>query len=82
MIGSLIDFIEVPKDYEIQLAIDTEQKNLTPISPLSKYSRKKTIEYNKKKRTMSGVQNYKASDKTLLFEKFSQNYPLIQKNKR
>ncbi len=31
---------------------------------------------------MSGVQSYKASDKSLLFEKFSKNYPMIEKNKR
>ena len=31
---------------------------------------------------MSGVESYKASDKTLLFEKFAKNFPQIEKVKK
>lgn len=73
MFGSLDEFIDGSsktaelKTYEIE-------DEFQPVSPISKYSRKKVLQI-RRKRTMSGVDSYKASDKSLLFKKFAENYP-------
>lgn len=79
MLGSLNEFIDIQEPYfQPKVHFEVEDEDEVPISPLSKYSRKK-VSRLRKKRTMSGVESYKASDKSLLFEKFAKNFPHIEK---
>lgn len=82
MFGSLKDFIDVENTKPFfENRNNSIQEDLEAISPLSKYSKKNALQI-RKRRTMSGVETYKASDKSLLFSKFSKNYPQIEATKK